>query len=173
MSLATINFLDRLRQAGMTVKRVGDGKFVCQCPAHQDRSPSLSVADTADSLLIHCHAGCPTTDVIAALGLEFKDLYDGTREDYQPPHAFYRLERKREEKQRDEVRIKQTVVALAQAKFERGEPLSPRDRDDYLIAIGWLQSRGVESDPAVLLRTLYHDLGLRDPADKSGDLVAK
>ena len=38
------------------------GYGVCRCPAHDDRSPSLSVKDGHDGqLLAKCHAGCDFT----------------------------------------------------------------------------------------------------------------
>ena len=39
----------------------------CCCPAHDDRSPSLSVKQTRDIVLVKCHAGCPQDRVIDAL----------------------------------------------------------------------------------------------------------
>lgn len=49
-----------------------------QCPAHEDRAPSLSVSrgSKGDNVVLHCHAGCPTEDVVTALGLTLADLYD-------------------------------------------------------------------------------------------------
>lgn len=49
-----------------------------QCPAHEDRAPSLSVArgTKGADVVLHCHAGCTTEDVVAALGLTLADLYD-------------------------------------------------------------------------------------------------
>ncbi|HYJ51576.1 MAG TPA: toprim domain-containing protein [Allosphingosinicella sp.] len=41
---------------------------MCRCPAHDDRTPSLSVRPGARRLLFHCFAGCETIRVIAALG---------------------------------------------------------------------------------------------------------
>lgn len=38
-----------------------------RCPAHDDRSPSLSIADGETKLLVHCFAGCNARDVLAAL----------------------------------------------------------------------------------------------------------
>ncbi len=57
--------------------------FLCRCPAHDDKSPSLSVMD-ADSgnVLIKCFAGCSTEDVVAALGIQMKDLFPPS--DYTP-----------------------------------------------------------------------------------------
>lgn len=48
----------------------GMDRFTSRCPAHNDRTPSLSVRETKDGkLLLHCHAGCPQKDVMDALGL--------------------------------------------------------------------------------------------------------
>ena len=57
--------------------RPGDGdRFNCRCPAHDDRSPSLSVAVGADGrVLMTCQAGCAFEDVVAKLGLETSDLF--------------------------------------------------------------------------------------------------
>ena len=63
--------LDRLER----VRRSGGG-WVARCPAHEDRSPSLSVREGADGrVLVYCHAGCRTEDVVAAIGLSMRDLF--------------------------------------------------------------------------------------------------
>lgn len=44
------------------------------CPAHEDRSPSLSVALCDDGrILVHCHAGCAAHEVFDAVGLQIQD----------------------------------------------------------------------------------------------------
>lgn len=52
------------------------------CPHHQrpphkvGRGRSLSIAENhAGGVLIHCHAGCATTEVISAVGLELSQLF--------------------------------------------------------------------------------------------------
>ena len=40
------------------VKKTGHGQWIARCPAHEDRSPSLSIAEKDDRVLVHCHAGC-------------------------------------------------------------------------------------------------------------------
>ncbi|MBB4326967.1 toprim domain-containing protein [Rhizobium leguminosarum] len=40
---------------------------MAKCPAHDDRSPSLSIRDGYHKVLVKCHAGCEQEDVIAAL----------------------------------------------------------------------------------------------------------
>lgn len=64
--------------AGMLdgARETGPDKWVARCPAHEDRSPSLSIARGGDRWLVHCFAGCYPIDVMAALGLELADLFD-------------------------------------------------------------------------------------------------
>lgn len=53
-----------------------DHKYTARCPAHEDRSPSLSVGEGVDGrVLLHCFAGCPTADIVRALELGWPDLF--------------------------------------------------------------------------------------------------
>ena len=57
------------------VKKSGVGFMAC-CPAHDDRSPSLSVKEGEDGrVLLHCFAGCTFNEVIGSLGLNPRDLF--------------------------------------------------------------------------------------------------
>lgn len=48
-----------------------------RCPAHEDRNASLSIAEGSDGrVLLKCHAGCDHKKIVAALGLEERDLFD-------------------------------------------------------------------------------------------------
>ena len=52
------------------------GAFVAICPAHDDHHASLSIGEGHDGrLLLHCWAGCGTSDVLTALGLDWSDLF--------------------------------------------------------------------------------------------------
>jgi RecA-family ATPase len=68
----------RLADAGKTVAHRGDGRVSALCPAHDDGSPSLSVGPRRDGkgVVLHCHAGCSTEDVLGALGLSMGDLFN-------------------------------------------------------------------------------------------------
>lgn len=57
-------------------RRVGSG-YMAKCPAHEDRTASLSIAEENGKILLNCHAGCATKDVLGARGLTFNDLYQG------------------------------------------------------------------------------------------------
>ena len=64
--------LDRLER----VKQTGPGRWIARCPAHEDRSPSLSVRELDDGrVLVHDFGGCAVGEVLATLGLEMKDLF--------------------------------------------------------------------------------------------------
>jgi hypothetical protein len=70
-----------------------NGSYKGLCPSHDDREPSLSVSEGDDGrVLIKCFAGCATEEVVAALGLEMKDLFEtpnGHREKFRstPPRT--------------------------------------------------------------------------------------
>lgn len=67
--------LDAIRMQGGTVRSSGSG-WICTCPAHDDRNPSLSVREGEDgSVLLKCHAGCSNESVVASLGLSMRDLF--------------------------------------------------------------------------------------------------
>ena len=64
------DFVDRLD--GVQLSRKG---VMARCPNHDDRKPSLSVSQGEQGgVVVHCHAGCTTPDVVAALGLSMVDL---------------------------------------------------------------------------------------------------
>ena len=66
-------FDDALRSANKYV----DGKKAL-CPAHDDSNASLSISERRDGkgIVIMCHAGCDYRDVLAALGMSPRDLFD-------------------------------------------------------------------------------------------------
>jgi len=65
------NVLSRLQK----VKKSGQG-WMALCPAHQDNAPSLSVGVGADGrALLRCFAGCSAEEILAAMGLGFRDLF--------------------------------------------------------------------------------------------------
>jgi len=62
-------FLNRLQD----VKAMTDG-WISKCPAHDDHQASLSISTGDDGrILLKCFAGCATSDIVKALGLEMKD----------------------------------------------------------------------------------------------------
>jgi hypothetical protein len=70
--------------ARLTERTGGTGRNgTWRCPAHDDNTPSLSVSHGNEGVVLRCHAGCDTADVVAALGLTMADLFDTSRENGQ------------------------------------------------------------------------------------------
>ena len=45
------------------------------CPAHEDNSPSLSVAEGDRGILLRCFAGCTVQEICGSLGIKPQDLF--------------------------------------------------------------------------------------------------
>jgi hypothetical protein len=114
------------------VKRTGPGNWVACCPAHEDRSPSMTIKEADDGrVLVHCFAGCSAADIIGAVGLDFEalfpprpkaDLLPAVRRPY--PAADV-LEALREET---------LIVLTTAAKIRAGETLSEEEFARLVLA---------------------------------------
>jgi phage/plasmid primase-like uncharacterized protein len=61
------------------------GGWVDRCPAHDDKSPSLSVKETSDGkLLLHCFAGCSFDEIIKAAAMPDNSFNTGSA--YRPKY---------------------------------------------------------------------------------------
>lgn len=123
MSAETL--LDRLEAV-----RGGNGRWIARCPAHDDRSPSLSVRELPDGrLLVHCHAGCGAADVVAAVGLSLSDLFpDGPL--YHKARGVLRHSERRA--------YHEAVVEIAAADLAAGRRLTSEDLAVLRAARAWL-----------------------------------
>lgn len=109
------------------VKTRGRHQWSARCPAHDDKSPSLSIREADDGrLLLHCFGGCSPHDVVGALGIELGDLFPREATDHRvrrgakrplfnPWHAFDLLEHDL------------WLILFATEKALQGEPMT---RDD-------------------------------------------
>jgi putative DNA primase/helicase len=62
-------------------RRCGSG-WVARCPAHDDRTPSLSIREKGGKILVHCHTGCPQDAVLQELRV--RGLWQGLSERSSP-----------------------------------------------------------------------------------------
>ena len=69
------NVLDALNQHGSRVQSRG-GYSTAQCPAHDDRTASLSLSQGEKGARLKCHAGCEVDAIRIILGLNWPDLFD-------------------------------------------------------------------------------------------------
>lgn len=123
--------VDELLSKLQKVKRTGAGRWIACCPAHNDKSPSLSVrlADD-DRILIHCFAGCELASVLGAVALNFSDIM---------PTSL--LGHKRSERApftaTDALRcisFEAKIVALCAIKILQGKKLSIKDKERLIKA---------------------------------------
>lgn len=58
------------------VRPTGRDQWIAKCPAHDDKSPSLSIRETSDgTILIKCWAGCSAYEIVSSVGLELSNLF--------------------------------------------------------------------------------------------------
>lgn len=61
------------------VRKRSANQWSARCPAHDDKSPSLSIKELPDGrVLLHCFAGCAVEDVLGAISLDFGSLFPDT-----------------------------------------------------------------------------------------------
>jgi hypothetical protein len=123
---------DRLLDRLEGVKPNGPGRWLAKCPAHPDNSPSLSIRDADDRLLVHCFAGCEAHDIVAAVGLTLGDLFAKPLE-----HSAPLRDRRHQHAACEALKVlsHESLVALIAAEnIARGRPLSDEDRDRLTVA---------------------------------------
>jgi hypothetical protein len=82
---AVNKILDRLER----VRPVGPSRWMAACPAHEDKTPSLSIRELNDGrILLHDFGGCETADVLGAIGLQLRDLFARPLSDGEPAGGF-------------------------------------------------------------------------------------
>ena len=120
--------LDKVRQSGP------DSWMAC-CPAHEDKSASLSIRHADDKTLIHCFAGCSVHEVVGAVGMEINDLF--------PPRERYGKPERRPFPAMDALRgiaFEALVVSAAASALLAGHPFTQVDRERLSIAAARIQS---------------------------------
>ena len=80
--MAVDEFLSRLEK----VRRTGNGTWLACCPAHQDKTPSMSVREMDDGrILAYCFAMCGIEEILGAVGLDFDALFPDKPIDHARP----------------------------------------------------------------------------------------
>jgi putative DNA primase/helicase len=128
-------------------RKAGSG-WTARCPAHDDRTPSLSIRDAEDNkVLVRCHAGCDQGRVITALrtrGLWAENSL----------HSLSRMVRRTSvERKPDQDDARRSEAALA--IWQSAQPAQGTQVAAYLA------SRGIDLPPPDALR--FH-AGLKHPS---------
>lgn len=123
-------FVERLDN----VRSRGAGKWSARCPAHADKSPSLSITDATGRILVHCFGGCEPAEVLTALGLKLSDLFT----DAPDPHTACR-DRLRRTHERHRQFLRDEVAGFAVDALREAECFV-QSRQGLNIA-GWSNER--------------------------------
>jgi hypothetical protein len=113
------------------VRARGSDQWSARCPAHEDRSPSLSIRAVDDRVLLTCWAGCSALEVVQSVGLELRDLFERTLDVTpitplrQPPFPLERCKR---------LRHLALVIGLAASDLKYGRPLTKSDEETLIGA---------------------------------------
>jgi hypothetical protein len=113
-----------------------NGSWTAACPAHEDKSPSLSVREAEDGrVLVHCFGGCDIQSVLGAVGMDIGDLFpervdrsDPTKPLKSLKPAFYPSSLLRI------VSFECIVVMIAAYDMKKGKQLSESDRSRLELA---------------------------------------
>ena len=114
----------RLLERVDCVKRTGEGRWIAKCPAHDDKTPSLSIREVDDRVLLHCWSGCSAAAITAAAGLRLADLFE------RPLPSAGPLQKHERFGWRDAWRClwhEALIAALVASDAARGQPLSQED----------------------------------------------
>jgi len=141
----------------------GTGRWVARCPAHQDSTPSLSIREIDDRILLHCFGGCKPEEIVAALGLEMRDLFtDSSISQRQRPTSkpqkldlvdvAFRLELGAFDR-----RIRADAILQAISNFP-GDDLTEEDRDRLMNAVARAYA---DRDRAEFLEAVGDDFRLK------------
>jgi hypothetical protein len=99
------------------------------CPAHDDKSPSLSLRQLDDGrVLLHCFGGCSVGEVLAALGLKIEDLFPDRLGNFGKVPAPFPARDVLQALARESL-----IVAMAASELTE-RPLSAVDRDRLFLA---------------------------------------
>ncbi len=134
--------IDTLLVRLVNVRRCGRG-WIALCPAHKDRSASLSVTEAdGRKLLVHCFAGCSAADIVAAVGLTLGDLFPERIADQSPLTRAQRREAARQSgltAALGELSRESTIVEIAAESIRRGSKLEPEDVERVHVAAQRIQ----------------------------------
>jgi hypothetical protein len=125
---------DRITSALEKVRRTGPGRWIACCPAHKDRTASLSVRELDDGrVLLHCFAGCSVDAVLSALSLSMEDLFpprqDGPGKGYAPERRPFSVR-----ELLDALHAEMRLVWVLLSDMEAGKQPLPKDRQRAGVA---------------------------------------
>lgn len=128
------NILERLDNVKAKLSKNGLSQWQALCPAHADKTPSLTVTECTDgTVLLKCWSGCTVNEITRAIGLQLKDLFVK-----QPNDKVNTTVKRLPSKQA--IAHEQLIVDIAKAQLAKGITLSNADNKRYQQAITRLKA---------------------------------
>ena len=116
--------IDTLLSRLQKVRPAGNNRWTACCPAHDDKTPSLTVTQARDKVLIHCFSGCLPEEVIAATGLSWGDMFE---DEFQAANQGAVSSRKNLPPV-DPLRVDENILLIAREALSKGDSLSVEDQ---------------------------------------------
>jgi hypothetical protein len=114
------------------VRRTGQGNWIACCPAHEDRSPSLTLREEGDGrILVRCHAGCSFEELVNAVGLGYEPWFPPKQDtDFKPAvrRAYPAAD------VLEALQFETLLVATAACNIANGIVLTVEDKDRVMTA---------------------------------------
>lgn len=122
--------IDNILNSLQKVRKTGRGQWIACCPAHQDKSPSLSIRELDDGkILLHCFAECGIGEILSALSLSIEDLFPERLGDSNPYRSPFNA--------KDVLAAilhEATIVSICASELTK-HPLSNEDRNRLFKAV--------------------------------------
>ena len=116
-------------------RRNGPDKWMCKCPAHEDRSASLSISHVNGQTLVHCFAGCSPDEIMQAIGMRVSDLWDTiTPSTHYDPPKLGNIPRHSIGDMFPILLMEAEILATATREIMAGRTLSVRDQARIILA---------------------------------------
>jgi hypothetical protein len=128
---ATQRLLDRLEG----VRETSPDCYLARCPAHDDKSPSLSIKRADDRVLVNCFGGCSASEVVESVGLTLSELFDQPQGD-KPALSDYQRKRLNQSRQAFEALAHEIdIVRVYANQLKEGSLPTPDDQARFEIAV--------------------------------------
>ena len=110
----------------------GGGRYKALCPAHADRSPSLSICEGDDGrVLLHCFSGCRAEVIVSSVNLTMAELFCVVTGSKRPPLVPGVSRRELH----TAIEFEKTILFMAKADETKGRCISTNDSQRAQLAL--------------------------------------
>lgn len=126
------------------VRQLRPDRWQAKCPAHDDKTPSLSITQVDDRILLYCFTGCEVSAILSAMGLTWADICPPRDVPYRQAMADIHHRQRRAQEEREAMPAARRahaswVIAIAAADKRRGIQHDLWDRATLALAVDILK----------------------------------